>query len=314
MRYQASRRTRIENTRFAAHFPSLRTARDLNLGVHMFIQDVHLGIIPIGAGRGGRSNYSVNISGGSNEQKRVVTLLECLARRDRHSLEDLFSDALEAIVLRLAWHGRAAYEIVHDKGDASAYLLHDFTPQRLFGVFGYLLQIIPKQDRDLWGKTFTLAPSRDIWLISLPKLLGGSRGYRATLKKLGKFDTLGPRFWRNDLERSSVGTHFEFVKYVRESEIYTFRSTRRWGWNRRDFSTKNWTEFSQVFRSLTFKWAKAVVRQHVISEIKKLLVRLEIDADLHVSGLICPHEILRIRREMAKGNIAFAEALEAASA
>jgi hypothetical protein len=70
----------------------------------------------------------------------------------------------------------------------------------------------------------------------------------------------------------------------------------------------------QFFRTLTFHWALALLREHIVSEFNLLLVRLGINAKLSVSGLLTPGEIMRIRDEMMEGKISFGKAFEATTA
>jgi len=148
----------------------------------------------------------------------------------------------------------------------------------------------------------------------MPKPLGGYRGYRAIVRKLHRFDGYGPRFWRNDLERGIAQTsNFNFQVYRRQIELFEARITKKWGWNRRDFSGQNWTEFMQFYRTLTFRWAQAVLREHIISELNSLLARLNIRARVSVSGMPLPHEVLYLRDDMMVGNISYVRAYEASS-
>jgi hypothetical protein len=173
---------------------------------------------------------------------------------------------------------------------------------------------VPKVDRPIWKKSINWLARDDIWVISMPKTLGGYLGYRLTLRKLRIFDGYGPRFWRKDLERgTAMSTQFDFQAYRRQTELFEARTTKKWGWNRRDFSGRNWTEFMQFYRTLTFRWAQAVLREHIISELNSLFAKLNIKATLSVSGMPLPHEVLYLRDDMTVGNISYARAYEASS-
>ena len=136
-------------------------------------------------------------------------------------------------------------------------------------------------------------------------------GYRAILRTLKKFQNLGPEFWRKDLEQPERRSHFDLQRYNRETEIFRSRATQSWGWNRRDSSDRYWTEFMQVYRSLTFKWAQAELREHIIAEFNALIVRLGIAAQVKVAGLPSAIDLLRTRHEMSVGNLSFKEAYDA---
>jgi hypothetical protein len=100
------------------------------------------------------------------------------------------------------------------------------------------------------------------------------------------------------------------MEYVRNSEIYYDRITQTWGWNRRDWTQERSTEFFNFYRTITFRWAQAVLREHIIKEINDLLVRLNIGSMIVISGLPTSDEILEIRKEMLDGRISFGKAFD----
>ena len=127
----------------------------------------------------GYLNHSLNISG--------------IARKE------LLSDVVRGIAQNLAWNSRAVYEVIPMEENSEAYHLHDFTPRCLFHAFGWYIQIIPKADRRLLKKAYVILPEKDIWDITMPRVLGGYKGYHATLRELARFQRLGPSFLMQDL-------------------------------------------------------------------------------------------------------------------
>ena len=126
-------------------------------------------------------------------------------------------------------------------------------------------------------------------------------------------ERMGPPFWRRDLEAGTITSAFDFSEYRRETDLCEAASTKRWGWARRDFSGQNWTEFALFYRLMTFRWAQAILREHVVSEVNGLFPRLSITSKLEVSGLPSSSEIVRLRNEMAEGRISYAKASDACS-
>jgi hypothetical protein len=297
--------------RAAAHFPSLRA--DPGPESFMFIEDISSGVVPFRSGRDGR--FKADVSGSDDDKNRAIALLWSLGRDNRYDLQELVAGAIREVARNMSWYGRALYEVGHASEDQSIYLLGSFTSERSVGLHWYWLQLIPTGDRELLKRSITFLPRRDVWAVCMPKLLGGYRGYRSILRKLQRFGNSGPRFWRDDLGHGRpLPTYFDFMEYRRDVDIFASRITGKWGWNRRDFSDRNWTEFMQSFRTITFHWAQAVLREHIITEFNLLLLRLGINAELSVSGLLTPGEILGVRDEMAKGKISFGKAYEAVSA
>jgi hypothetical protein len=279
----------------------------------MFIQDISLGVMPMRSGVGSGNNYKVRISGKESQRAKVVGLLQSLVRHDRRDLEELLAGAVGEIARTLSWYGRAPYEIARAQENDSIYHLHGFTSQRLFNFGWGCLQYIPYKDRELWGKSVAFLSRNDLWIVSVPRQLGGYFGYRTTLRKLSKFGKTSPRFWQEDLERHELQSSFDFMRYRREVDIFEARVTRKWGWNRRDYTQRNWTEFMQFYRTLTFKWAQAVLREHIVSELNALFVRLKIDARVKVSGLPPSEEILFTRNDMYDGKLSLGLAYKVVS-
>lgn len=296
--------------RAATHFPSFSKPDFVNPTVHMFIEDVHIAVMPIGGRTEKRTDFSVTFQGEPIECERAKDLCLSLSRHRRYSDKELMCDVVDQITQYLAWYGRAVCEIIRDTDEiGKTYLLH-FTPQRLYRIPGHYVQWVPSGDYELWKKRFIVIPSKDVWEISIPLILGGASSYRKILSGLRRFEHLGPRFWRGDLEKQKLTKHYDFMEYVRNSEIYYDRITQTWGWNRRDWTQERSTEFFNFYRTITFRWAQAVLREHIIKEINDLLVRLNIGSMIVISGLPTSDEILEIRKEMLDGRISFGKAFD----
>ena len=270
----------------------------------MFTQDVHGAVMPIGRSSG----FTVTIEGDSDHTERAGTMLTSLTKYDRHGWEELLSDAISGIAGRLLQEGVAVHEIVKDKDDDGFYSLHSFTSKRLFHIFGKYIQVIPKADRELWGKTYILIPDKDIWKVSMPNIFGGCRGYRATRKRLARTSRRVPLFWDNDLSKQRPPAYFDSKFYRNEIETLGAKITARWGWHQRDYDQNNVTGFYQSYRSLRLKWAQAILREYILRELNKLLRRTGIRAKIIMEGLPTPSGILAVQEEMLKGRISFGDA------
>ncbi len=306
-------RRRLKALSVATHFPSLREEGVRSSNVRMFTDDIQLSVMPIGGKPHKATGFTVEAKGGVEHVNRAIVILKSLTRHDRHGWAELLSDAVEVIARQLAWHGRAVHEIVRNEEDKEACRLHSFTSRRLFHAFGRYIQIIPKADRDLWEKSYVIVPEKDIWDVTMPKVLGGYRGYRAILWWLARFRHLGPLFFQDELSRQAWPAHYDFQRYVRETKFFEAKITAPWGWNQRDFSQSNWTEFYLFYRVLQSKWAQAMLREHVVNELNRLFKRLRIEAKIVVRGLPTASEIIAIRQRMSNGDISFQEASDACS-
>lgn len=307
---------RLKVPRVARHFPSIEEEAHSNRSVYMLVEDVHLTVMPIGGKSHLSPNFAVEIQASPDHQTRAIAILESFTdinRHRRHNLEELLSTAVEEIASKLAWNGRSVHEIIRDEENEAKYKLYSFTSQRLFHAFGRYIQIIPKADRSLWNKAYIVIPEGDIWDIVMPKELGGYRDYSAILRGLTRFQHTGPLFLIDLLRSRELPVYYDAQLYVRETEIFYAKIMKRWGWNKRDYSQQNCTEFYLVYRTLQFRWALAVIREHIVNELNRLFQRLHIEAKIVMKGLPTASEVLEIRQRMCEGDISFMEAYDACS-
>ena len=106
---------------------------------------------------------------------------------------------------------------------------------------------------------------------------------------------------------------FSFREYINVVEAYQSRVTKEWGWNRRDYTLENNTEYYSIYKRITRARAQALLRTHIINEINKLLCRLAIAARIEVSGLPSPGDISMTRNDLAAGKLSFTRALDSVS-
>lgn len=290
----------------ATRFPSLSHGPEMNQNIHMFTQDVSLAVMPIGGRTDKHKNFTVTLVGGDEDREKALQLIGEIGRYDRHGIAETVCDALNEIVRHLAWEGCAVYELIC--GEDGSQHIWGFTTKRLWKLPGFFLQAIPRGDWDLWKKKVVVVPVSRIWYLEMPSALGGRKGYNSVLKRLRRFEHLGPKFWREDLEHGVQSRDFDFQRYVRNSEIYYGQVTKTWGWNRRDWSQERCTEFFTFYKMIRFQKAQAMLREHVVAELNGLFERLGIKCELQVTGLPTPEDIRQTERELSEGQITFGAA------
>ncbi len=286
----------------ATRFPSLSKGPDIDPDVRMFTEDIHLAIMPIGGRTEKQDEFAVELQGEEPDCEKAKEIIGELGGFNRHDTEAMVCDAVDNMAMHLAWEGQAVYEIIEDNDQI---YVHSFTSKNLFKLFIWYLQIIPPADWDLWKRKFALINSKRIWKVNIPRELGSTSGYKRVIKRLSKYNHLGSGFYRQDLEQGLTTKNYDFLKYVRNSEIYFNRVTRKWGWNRRDWSQDKCTEFYSFYKMLSFRYAQAILREHIIQEINQLLSSLSVKCKLVVVGLPTAKEILQIRNDMQKGELSF---------
>ena len=291
------RKQHTSERRTIAAFPSCGAARNIGLYYHMFIEDISGSIVPYPRRRDDRRVELEVEESGRNALEAVCT---SISEHPHYEMDDLILGALEAIATRLAWFGEAVYEFC---GSGETCELASITPYRLFRIPGAYIQIVPRVDRHFFNEQrFTIISSSKVWRIGLPTELGSARAHRRLLQNLLQVSQPAPEFWTHELEAGQLTTEFSIADYNRARDVYIAGVTRRWGWNRRDTSSKYDTEFFYFFRSLQFQRAIAILRDHVIHQLNLLFPILRIGAHIRLQGFPSPNlfQISLRRRRLEK--------------
>jgi len=289
----------------ATHFPSLSNSADAELYSHMFTQDLQIGVVPSGLGRSRHKDFTVKFLGSDDACRNALNLLEQLCEYERHDQVRVVCDAVEQIARDLSWQGCACYEICYDSTN-NPYLIR--FPSNGFHKLGFFfLQLIPKGDWDFWKKKFVVLPKSKVFYFEMPRVFGGKSGYKKMLRNIKRFSYLGPEFWRNNLDTRETVKGYDPMSYIRDVEKYHGKITRKWGWNRRDWSQERCTEYFTFYKFIKFNLAKAVLREQIILEINKLLSRLNISCQIEMLGIPTSSDIRVMLDRMDSGDMSFTE-------
>ena len=290
----------------ATLFQSLPEDKDLSHIFYMFTQDIHLSIMPIDIRTNEQECFTAILEGGESKCGKAKVIIGNMGGHDRNSTSEMICDAVRKITEQLSLDGQVFFEIIQDDTETN---VARFPSKNLFRIFSWYLQIIPVGDRDLWRLKYTLISKKKVWTIKIPHRLGGKNKHKKIIKKL-KNHSLVPRFYKQGLESGAISNSYDYDKYRKYSEVYVNRVTNQWGWNKRDFHGEKSTQFYMAYKMLIFRWAQAVLREHIISEINQLLNGLSIDCKIVVTGLPTEDEILQTQNDMKNGEIDFVDALK----
>lgn len=283
---------------------------ELNIYSHMFREDICLAITPIGARSKKHPSFSTKLEGKDRED--ALAILESLSENHRENLNVTACDAIDEIAKQLSWLGFATFEIINT--DDEKISLEAITSQRTYKLPFVTVQFVPRQDWDTWKKRFTICPNSKIWRIEIPQLLGGKTGYKKTISNLNKFSPGGsPNFHMKNLRQNTNQNYLNIMEYSQKKNISIGRLTKNWGWNRRDYSTEHNTEYYTFYRIIKFRKAQAVLREHITTEINKLLLRLNISCTLSITGAPNYSDIVETGELLKSGDIDFSEASQRVS-
>lgn len=274
---------------------------------HMFIEDIHTGILMRNLGIHGEKLKKIEITGEAEEVMIATGLCASIARGRGYGAGSTARSAIESIALHLAWYGDVLFEVV--EMEPRKWALEMVPNRHLYRIPFAFLQFIPEAEREQsFGQRWVVLPRSHAWLVRIPADLGGPRKYRRLLTQLEAISPTAPDFWSQDLQAGRWNTEFAFDEYKRWQHLAVTKLTRRWGWDGRGTARDSETEFFHFYRSLRFRHAQAVLRQHIVSEINQIFVLLNIRAELSLEGYPTPHDIEQLITLTASGEVSYTEA------
>jgi hypothetical protein len=273
----------------------------------MFIEDIHSGILMRNLGIKGEKPKKIEIIGEDDAIKTAMGLCASIARGSGYSARSMAQSAIESIALHLAWYGEVLFEAVEI--EHRKWALEMVPDHHLCRIpFGFL-QFIPEAERaQSSGQRLVVLPRSHAWLVRMPALLGGPRKHRKLLTQLEVISPTAPKFWSQDLQAGQWNTEVSLDEYKGWQHLAVAKLTHRWGWDGRGIARDSETEFFHFYRGLRFRHAQAILRQHIVSKINQMLVRLNIRAAISLEGYPTPHDIERLIKLTASGEITYTEA------
>lgn len=290
-------------TDFPSNPKAVRIYHDNNDGAktHMFREDVASSIMPNRGESKAFPDFNAYIIGDEEDKQVALNVCESITGEKSYGNEcNILSDVINSIGESLSWNGRSVYEIIYDKENKSFHAV-EFSTKNLFHCLFWYIQIVLQSDRK---KLFNVLQSEFVWQIKMPAELGGKKGYESIISNLTAFDSLGPTFYLQDIQ-TQINHYFDFSKYQHNYQIYMRKSTIKFGWNSRNLDNKYKTEFYMFHHLLTFRWAKSVIRDHIVLELNQLFKKLELNVKIVVEGLPTPDEILQFRQQLVDGEKTF---------
>lgn len=287
-RHTRSRHAIDQERDLAGYFPSRSYRHDVGVNAHMFVEDVVLGILPLYLRDTNPSQFKAVLRGEPSDIETAQRILRSLSDGNYSDLRELIISAVPRIAYPLVEEGNCFFEIVNVGKDIE---LASIPNDGLFRIPGYFVQVIPREDRALYGKRYLTAKSDKVWHISMPTDLGGPAKHKRLMRFLRRGSTMAPSFYLQDLDKGMQQSPFDFQAYRRWADSSVYAKTRSWGWNMRRFGTEDFTEVLWLHRRLRFKRAHAWLRRHIISELNSLFDRIGLTARISVVGLMESYDI-----------------------
>jgi hypothetical protein len=294
----------------AVRFWHVPTFQDRSATLHMFTQDIHAMVMPPKGGS--QREIEIGISGSEKGKARVLLLLASIAHHERYHEDEAISDVVQTIANYLATFGEVVFEIVRDE-NREALALSAFTPDSVRNAAVGWVQWIPPRERQHMEEPerFLFFRRTEVFAVSLPRSLGGRAAHRRTLKKLARFESIGPKFLQADIEKGKWQAGVEIGDYHRKKRSFDYILTNRWGWNGRDASLQYVTEFYQIWRWLRFQNALAILREHVVQQLNLFFLAENIEARITLAGIPTQNDMSSCKSRLLKGKMGFKDVYEA---
>lgn len=317
--------TQKPNTRKSVkYFVNRGQRRDLYASSYprMFIEDVHLGIMPIG-GRSENPDFAVKVEPLSEEVEELIRLGLPTHHGEPRNITEAVCDFMDEAVHALSYYGKAYYEIVYFYTDENRHKIEGFAVERIpnetvRGKFGFYWQLIPKKalepgDKD--ARRFIRLPREDLLILSFPRELGGIMRLRKMLSQLQWLSKCTiPEFAMKDMNTQERTKGYDFAVYRENHERFLAKLTQHLGWMARQSFSERSLEFYQIYRLLKFEKTKAILREYILHKLNESLgiigKEMKFSAQIRLEDIPSPKDYDNYMRQLIDGSLQFSKALK----
>jgi hypothetical protein len=280
----------------------------------MLIEDISLGIMPIGA-RSKNASFKVSLT---PDDKRIEKLIETGIRSEdsTRGFPAAVCDFFRECAQTMMGYGQAIFEIVTFSNPETqaieSFQLAFIQPRTLFNRWGKACQHLPKavaEERNLPEHVYL--DSERILRFKFPKSIQHlSPGYMESLSLLsGK---LFPDFAMQDItEKRAVP--YDSTDYLRWRRRALADATKEIGWNSRSLFEEDALEYYTIHRQLIFERFKIELRNSILDTlnhgIKCLGDLMGFKAEIRIEGLPTVDDVENAQSNLSNGRKAFKELL-----
>jgi hypothetical protein len=300
--------------------------RNLGSKSFMFFEDVHNQILPYGSRLD--SPFKITLDGEDDTKKEVVIrVFSDDKRRPYGGIHEVITQFIRKTSQRLAYWGTTYNEIVianridkipseqkeeHPKNHIVEFQFPVFIPGQKLYLGPLLFQIIPQEDREEIGKTFSAIPKKALWILRLPKEIGGYFSHKKWQLVLMRSSELAPSY----LNKKTIDAKWlsdpqvDLMSFHHDRDFLLARGSNRWGWPARDTWRDLRLDHFHIYRQLQFSKSLAILRAHILQECNELLDRIGITSKLKITGLLSVHEFDEQIKKFMSGEISYEEILK----
>lgn len=282
---------------------------------HMFIEDVKLGIMPIG-GRTSKKKFNILLD---PPDPRAQQIIENAISPDRyhHDLAGIICDFIANCAVYLLIYETVTYEIVYlsepKKGEKVGFELVQINPFTLVQRGDSLSQFLPDEKAKHLSKRrcIKLNPER-ILTFKLPTRFQGRMDQMMESLAILSVPT-APEFFMKDLDTGTRTVPYDVKTHLLMHNIALARATKSLGWNARLLFQQEALEYYLIYRNLLFEEFKIELRDEIMDTLNAGIEcagrQLGFNAKIIVSGLPSASEVQAAYKHLQEGDIPFGEIL-----
>jgi hypothetical protein len=281
--------------------------------MHMFQEDVSLGIMPIG-GRSSRPGFNIKLCPADKAaQTTVIAGLE----RDHHgnSLADTLWEFLRLVAADVCAAGEATFEIVYLEEPKTQKLvgfdLAFISQDQLVKKWNQLYQVVPAdlaRNRNV-SELIPLAEDELLIFKPPPEFDKSLRDLRENLAELDR-----SRFPLMLVEATRSNIPYDFTAHQRSMNLALVEAVKPIGWNARGTFNNFVLSYYWIRMSLTFEKFKIRLREAMLATLNRSLQRIGekvgFKAEIKMEGLPTIADVDNASNQLASGAMPFTEVMK----
>lgn len=219
----------------------------------------------------------------TNDSELSDRLLGSLDTRYGHRQHDQIVEFVEEVAQSILYYGKAFY-FVDDRGDDGAIALVNVSGQRVFKIFGFVIQYSPPRSSPGSNDGEIKSP-REVRLLDRRKMLQLTwpRAIRRKilaqnkiLVALDKYDAAVAWGFQPHAthENPNPRSNFDFKKWRESHDFAFYKATKQTGWNGRMYDAEKRSDFFDCYRLIRFRRMQLTMRDGLLSQLSAELTRV----------------------------------------
>jgi len=299
---------------------------------HMLIEDLRLGIMPIGW-QPRRYSFECELEPKPPDVEKLIIDGLPTYHGTPYYFTEAICDFVEEATHIIACYGKAYYEIVYlfddeKKEKVKGFQLINIPNTNIRSFLGCYWQYLPKEvmkyreqerkfmrsgdDNKVREKKIIWLPKQRMFTLRFPQRLGGIMQLKRIMSAL---DWVGqetvPKFSMKDMELQKQQAGYDFSTYRDNQDIFVLKLTKQLGWPARSLSSEKMLEFYTLYRYMVFARTQAILREYIVERFNILLGKIGkefgFSNKIIIKNCISADELSINIEKLMKGELQFSE-------